>query len=206
MFIIDRRDWSSDVCSSDLQQIRKAVNPPGIAMPDWAIVCRIARAMGASGFDFESVADIRAEMGRVIGEYSGREEPDRRPHQLAIDRFEDPAHHDIPPKHVSGNGNSPFLLSVSVVEHSHRGFPLSAWVDGSKALLTEEMLEMNPADAAALGISAGESVRVSFDGTDKIWPARIVREQPRGIVHASLRNSTSVRPNPVPVTIRREDA
>jgi formate dehydrogenase (NADP+) alpha subunit len=189
-----------------IQQIRKAVNPPGIAIPDWAIVCRIARAMGASGFEFESAADIRMEMGRIIGEYSGHEEPDRRPHQLAIDRFEDSAHHDISPNHVSGDGNSPFLLSVSVVEHSHRGFPLSAWVDGSKALLTEEMLEMNPADAAALGISAGESVRVSFNGTDKIWPARIVREQPCGIVHASLRNSSSIRPNPVPVTLRRANA
>ena len=35
-----------------VQRLRKAVEPPGEAMPDWWIVSQIARRMGTPGFDF----------------------------------------------------------------------------------------------------------------------------------------------------------
>jgi predicted molibdopterin-dependent oxidoreductase YjgC len=187
-----------------IQPVRKAVNPPGNALPDWEILCRIARKMGIPGFDYTCTADIRKEMALVIDEYRTMDETQREPHRLQISP---PAIFSRVPGAIrphKSNGSAPFLLTVSVVEHSHRGFPLSAWVEGSKSLLTEEMLEINPDDAKTIGISSGDSVAVTFNGTEKIWPAKIVREQPAGIVHASLWECSFIRPNPQPVTIRRE--
>ncbi|NMB54727.1 MAG: molybdopterin-dependent oxidoreductase [Leptolinea sp.] len=40
----------------------KAVEPAGLARPDWQIIAGIARQMGASGFDYHSIGDIRKEM------------------------------------------------------------------------------------------------------------------------------------------------
>jgi NADH dehydrogenase/NADH:ubiquinone oxidoreductase subunit G len=40
----------------------KAVEPPGISLPDWQILTAIARKMGAAGFDFQSTVEIREEL------------------------------------------------------------------------------------------------------------------------------------------------
>jgi NADPH-dependent sulfite reductase flavoprotein alpha-component len=39
-----------------------AMNPPGEAMPDWQLICRVATAMGYPGFQFNSAADVFAEL------------------------------------------------------------------------------------------------------------------------------------------------
>ncbi len=41
------------------RQLKKAVDPPGIALPDWQILTAIARKMGEAGFEFTSTAEIR---------------------------------------------------------------------------------------------------------------------------------------------------
>lgn len=46
-----------------LRPLRKACDPPGEAKPDWQIICELARAMGAEGFEYESAAAIKAETG-----------------------------------------------------------------------------------------------------------------------------------------------
>src|SRR3989454_643318 len=57
-------------------RIRKAVEPPGEARPDWRIICDLARRLGKGHlFDFHSPADIFAELTRVsrggVADYSG---------------------------------------------------------------------------------------------------------------------------------------
>ncbi len=39
-----------------------AMRPPGEALPDWLLICRVATAMGYSGFDFESAAQVFDEL------------------------------------------------------------------------------------------------------------------------------------------------
>ncbi|GAB3035495.1 nitrate reductase [Bowmanella dokdonensis] len=47
--------------------------PPGQAMPDWQILCAVARAMGFSGFDFGHPGEIFDEYARLTGlENQGR--------------------------------------------------------------------------------------------------------------------------------------
>jgi NADPH-dependent sulfite reductase flavoprotein alpha-component len=39
-----------------------ALPPPGEALPDWQLICRVATAMGFPGFEFNSAADVFAEL------------------------------------------------------------------------------------------------------------------------------------------------
>jgi sulfite reductase (NADPH) flavoprotein alpha-component len=39
-----------------------AMAPPGEAMPDWQLICRVATAMGYPGFEFASAAEVFAEL------------------------------------------------------------------------------------------------------------------------------------------------
>lgn len=185
-----------------VQLVRRAVNPPGNALPDWQILCLIARKMGVDGFDFEDAAAIREELrqfmpaGQSVCPESREASPFRWTGRL----------NDIPPgreESAPPAARLPFLLTVSPVEHIHRGFPLSAWVEGSKMLLTEGMLEINPDDARQAGIAQGDPVTVTANGMELTWPAKIHREQPPGTLHASLRECASIRPNPLSVNLRK---
>lgn len=49
-----------------IQRVRSAIQPVGNSLPDWQIVCRLARAMGRpSSFDFESPKEIWEEIRKV---------------------------------------------------------------------------------------------------------------------------------------------
>jgi NADH dehydrogenase/NADH:ubiquinone oxidoreductase subunit G len=48
-----------------LRPLRKACSSPGTAKPDWQIICELARAMGATGFEYESAAAITRDAGLV---------------------------------------------------------------------------------------------------------------------------------------------
>ncbi|MDP2895669.1 MAG: sulfide/dihydroorotate dehydrogenase-like FAD/NAD-binding protein [bacterium] len=48
--------------------LRKACEPPGQARPEWWIVAEIAKAMGAEGFAYDSVATISREVGKSTAE------------------------------------------------------------------------------------------------------------------------------------------
>jgi predicted molibdopterin-dependent oxidoreductase YjgC len=51
--------------AGQVKTLRRAVPPPGEALPAWEALCRIARQMGLPGFDFSSAADIQAEMASL---------------------------------------------------------------------------------------------------------------------------------------------
>jgi predicted molibdopterin-dependent oxidoreductase YjgC len=186
-----------------VQRLKKGVAPPGGALPDWQILCRIAQKMDVAGFDFASIDKIREEVVKVVGKLGRFEEFAREPNQLGI-TGELLAGKSTPQSAVRRSEEFPFLLTVSAVEHSHRGFPLSAWVEGSKMLLTEEMLEINPADAKDAGIARGDEVIVISNHFERTLPAKLAGEQPAGTLHASLREHAFFNPNPHPVRIRRK--
>jgi predicted molibdopterin-dependent oxidoreductase YjgC len=113
-----------------VQPVRRAVEPPGNALPDWQILCRIARRMGVAGFDFADAAEIRAELGRFTQAYRQYGDSPREP--APFDWKGRMAGNGAAAGRTAGDDSGgPFLLTVSAVEHSHRGFPLSVWVEGS---------------------------------------------------------------------------
>lgn len=47
--------------AGEMRSIRRAVQPPGEALPSWQILCRIAQKLGIPGFDYDNVEQVRAE-------------------------------------------------------------------------------------------------------------------------------------------------
>jgi len=54
-----------------IRMVRKAIDPPGEAMPDWRIACEIGRRFGSKGFEFSSPAEIMDEMASLTPIYGG---------------------------------------------------------------------------------------------------------------------------------------
>ena len=48
--------------SGQIKTMSAAAKPPNALLPDWKVVCDIAKKMGASGFDFQTSDDIAREM------------------------------------------------------------------------------------------------------------------------------------------------
>jgi anaerobic selenocysteine-containing dehydrogenase len=99
----------------------------------------------------------------------------------------------------------PFLLNTSVVEHTHRGFPLSIWVGGASELFPEGIVYVNSEDAKKAKISEGDEVVVTSADFGKTWPVRVGSKQPEGTLHVTLRQGESVGSNPHPVKIRKKN-
>ena len=97
------------------------------------------------------------------------------------------------------------MLTASLIEHSYRGFALSAWVEGARKLFADGVVEVNPEDAQGEGISDGDEVVVISDTFEKVWTAKIVKSQRRGILRVTVPMDEFPRPNPCQVRIRKKD-
>jgi formate dehydrogenase alpha subunit len=53
-----------------IQRVRKALQPPGDARPDWAVICQLASRMGYP-MEYETPADVMDEVSRLIPLYGG---------------------------------------------------------------------------------------------------------------------------------------
>lgn len=53
-----------------VQRVRKAVNPPGEAKPDWQIFCELSKKMGYP-MNYESAEDVFEEIRRLLPQYAG---------------------------------------------------------------------------------------------------------------------------------------
>ena len=54
-----------------VQRVRKAANPPGQARLDWEIIATIAKAMGVKGFDFKKSEDVFEDIRKAAPIYAG---------------------------------------------------------------------------------------------------------------------------------------
>ncbi len=187
-----------------IQRVRKAVRPPGDALPDWEILCRIARKMGSGGFDYSDAREIHNEISSLVKGFGGYDGIKRKPSSLICEgKFSIPKSKS--PSTKKTNKNFPLLLNTSIVEHVYRGFPLSTWVEGAQTLFAEGIVDINPEDARKARISQGDEVVVTSAGFKKVWPARILSEQTRGTLHVTLPKGESIGSNPHRVKIRKRN-
>lgn len=187
-----------------VQRVRKAIEPVGEAKPDWQIICAVARAMGYP-MDYESPAQIMEEIARLTPSYGG----------ISYQRLESrslvwpcpaPDHPGTPILHVGkfarGLGKFHPVDYIPPDEEPDEEYPLILntgrrhfhYHTGTMTLRTgaleeyygQEYLEVNPADAKALGIADGERVRVvSRRGRVEVT-ARVVDTVPPGVVFTSF--------------------
>jgi formate dehydrogenase alpha subunit len=175
-----------------IRVVRKAVDPPGEARPDWRIACDLGRMLGSEGFAFESPAQIMDEMASVAPIYGG---VDYERIEREIVRWPCPSK-DHPGTKVLHEGAFKIGRGVfAVVEHTppaeetSEDFPfvlttgrnLFHFHTGSMTRRSRKLqreapdpyAEVNTEDARDLGISDGESIRVSTRRGSIVLEARV---------------------------------
>ena len=163
-----------------VRRIRKAVDPPGEALPDWKIVCELGKRFGAQGFDFSSPADIMAEFASVAPIYGG----------ISYERLEnetlswpclDKSHPGTRILHVGGfkigkgqfaavnhappaeepSADYPVILSTGRNLFQYHTGTMTRRSPKLERESPEPYVEINKDDAKKLGIADGDRVRVS---------------------------------------------
>ncbi len=163
-----------------IRVVRKAVDPPGEARPDWQVACDLGRMFGSDGFEFGSPAQIMEEMASVAPIYGGVDY-DRIDREIV--RWPCPTK-DHPGTKVLHEGSfkigkGPFAIveHTPPAEETSEDFPfilttgrnLFHFHTGSMTRRSRKLqreapdpyVEVNEDDAHELGIADGQSVRVS---------------------------------------------
>ena len=186
-----------------VQRIRKAVEPPGQAKPDWWITSEIARKMAKAGFDFAGPKQIMEEIASLTPSYHGityeRLErsslqwpcPDTDHQGTAIlhtERFATKSGKAMlvplvyKPSAEVPDKQYPFILTTDrSIFHFHTG-TMTRNVQGMDLLNGQELLDINPADAARLGIDTGTLVQVSSRRGKVSVQANVTDICPPGVV------------------------
>jgi formate dehydrogenase major subunit len=184
-----------------VQRLNPAVRARGECLPDWAIVQRLADALGAD-WVYGAPADVMREISEIVPDYRGvfygKIEQSLTQVPCAGDGGEGtpilPAggfaarKARFAPVAVAG-GDAPdeagfplTLLTGSVKEHHGTGVRTRR-SPGSSRLVAEARLEINPGDATAAGVADGDIVRVSSEaGATLEVAAAVTGRVPSGIV------------------------
>ncbi len=193
-----------------IQRLRKAADPPGEALPDWEIICGIARKMGKRGFEFHNAREIHDEIAGFTDAFEDFDKPARHAAALDIElelfvRPAEPEQHLTPSGPLGLDDTHPYLLTISIDEHTYKGFGLRHWVGGAKVLFSHALVEVNPEDAAGASICDGDEVVVTAARFERTWPVRVVREQARGVLNVVLGRDEIPEPGPVPVRMSKKN-
>jgi predicted molibdopterin-dependent oxidoreductase YjgC len=155
-----------------VQRISKALPPSGNALPDWEILCKIAKSLKMKGFDFNSSEEIMSEISSVTAD---------SPVQKARFLFTPLGYKS--PAEVS-DIDYPLVLTTERNLYS-AGF-LSRKVEGLKTLRTEDNVYINPKDGLDFGVSDGEGVRVTSRWGTVDGKAHFTKSTPTGLVSIDL--------------------
>jgi predicted molibdopterin-dependent oxidoreductase YjgC len=183
-----------------LQRVRRAVRPPGRALPDWDILSRLARAMGREEAGFRGIRQIQKEINRCAGGRLDLTRPDRRVRPLSLEA----RLRGAGVRQGTGlGGRLPYVLYATAEEDRHREVPLRRIVDDAAVILPVEQISVNPEDARRQRIAPGDRVTVSRGRLRWIWPVRITGQQPPGTLHVHLPAGQMPELNPLRVRLER---
>ena len=162
-----------------VQRVRKALEPPGQAREDWRVICEVATRLGYP-MSYPHVAAVQDEIAALTPSYGGitYDRLEREPLQwpcpdrdhpgtpiLHVGRFTRGLGKFHPVEFIPArelpDAEYPLLLSTGrILQHYHTG-TMSRHSEVLDTLVSVGAIEINPADAAPLGIADGDAVRVS---------------------------------------------
>lgn len=187
-----------------IQLSRKVIEPLGQSRADWEILCELGRRLGSKGFDFRSPAQIMDEIASVTPIYGGvnydrleelgslqwpcptNDHPGTRylhkgRFSHGIGRFV-PVHFKEPDE--LPDEQYPFVLTTGrVMFHWHTG-SMTRRSEKLHQEVPEGYVEINPEDAARLGIGKSSWVRISSRRGAIETRAWITRRVPPGVIFA----------------------
>jgi formate dehydrogenase alpha subunit len=182
-----------------VQRVRRALPLPGEARPDWRILCDVATALGKP-MQYDSPSDVMDEIAAVTPIYGGisYDRIDRVGLQWPCPNAEHPGtrflhvgtfsrgcgkFHATPFREADELPDEayPLILTTGrVLYHFHTG-TMTRKTDGLNEL-AGPCVEVNAADAKALGVTDGQSVTVeSRRGSVRI-PAKVSARPAKGVV------------------------
>lgn len=180
-----------------VQRVRAAIHPVGNSLPDWMILKQIARRLGVN-VNYSSAEDVFDEMRQLTPSYHGitYSRLEQRGIQWPCPSVDHPGTQFLhagkftrgkgvlkpiewqPP--VEGVDNEyPLVLSTGRMQYHYHTGNMTRRCQPLDVLAPEALLEMNPEDAAKLGISDREQVAVisrrgrceiRVDVTNKVGP------------------------------------
>ena len=162
-----------------VQRVRKAVEPPGEARPDWQIICDLSTAMGYE-MDYHDASEIFDEMASLTPSYGGMSferiddvglqwpcPTEDHPgtmflHEGRFARGKGLLHViDFRPPAETPDDEYPFVLSTGRTLYNYNIGNMSRKNDTITQKQNENFVEMNAADAERLGISEEGAARVT---------------------------------------------
>ncbi len=181
-----------------VQRVRKAVEPPGECRADWEIICDLSTRMGYE-MKYGSPEEIFEEIRPLISAYAG----------ITYDRLEavglqwpcpDISHPGTPYLHENcfprGKGLLQGLKHEAPAELTNDEYPIllttgrmlyhynvSTRQSGVlESLRPYELAEINPEDAAAIGVSEEEEIRISSRRGSVVSRVTVTDKVPPGIL------------------------
>jgi len=164
-----------------VQRVRRAVDPPGDARPDWEILCDLARAVGYAMPRYAGPAEIYAEMASLAPRFAG----------ISHERLDaggglqwpcpDPAHPGTPTLHVDGpirgramfqpveyrpsaeapDAAYPLRLATGRTLYQYNAATQTRRDTGTVAKNPVSFVEMHAEDAERIGVASGDAVLVA---------------------------------------------
>ena len=172
-----------------VQRVRKAVEPPGEALPDWEILVMLANKMGAD-WSYKDPAEVYAEMVKDVPQFAGishekLEKIDRAAGEESIAGLQwpcpDAGHpgtkflhedgilrgkglfmpvHYIPPAELPDEDYGLFLSTGRTLYH-YNAATQTRRESGLDAKQSEAFVELHPSDARKRGVHHGDVVEVT---------------------------------------------
>ncbi len=157
-----------------VQKINKALNPSNGTLNDWEIICKLSAKMGYP-MNYSSASDILKEINTTVPIYGGI-----TPQRLRKGGIYWPCPDDTHPgaKFVQSSENASFApLPSTAVEEDDSSYPFKLIIGGSlfhsgsgslsmkskilRDITPDETLTVSSEDAAKLGITDGDKVKIS---------------------------------------------
>jgi len=185
-----------------IQRVRQVIEPVGGSRPDWQIVCDIAKRLNAKGFDFSSPEEIMEEIASVTPSYGGITYK-----RLEYTGLQWPCptadHPGTPILHTkqfptdTGKGKFKPLAYRKSAQEPDDQYPLILTTDrslfhfhgtmtrrvyGLNVLEKEELLKINPEDAARFGLKDKGMARVISRNGEVNSKVLITDQCPPGMV------------------------
>jgi predicted molibdopterin-dependent oxidoreductase YjgC len=179
-----------------LQQVRKAVQPPGKAKPHWEILCQLSAAMGYP-MKYSAAEDITKEIGALSPLHQGVTREGLGPFGVILKRGETKAPAAASSSQPAAGGPEsektdaeyPLLLLVDSTSYPWQGDSL---VDNAPTLAREceipmrnfpgGFVEINPEDMQKMGLRRGTRVKVISRRGEMALAAAPRPHLPEGIV------------------------